>query len=219
LNWNNEAIPVNSKYFLCGGVFSSLTMKNKKVKRCSWVGEDPIYIDYHDTEWGVPVYEDKKLFEFLVLEFMQAGLSWITILKKRENFRKAFSNFSYRTIARYDDKKIKSLLNNAGIIRNKQKISAAINNARAFMKIQKEFGSFSEYIWSYVNHQPITNKWKKIADLPASTKLSDEISKDLKKRGFQFIGTKIIYAHMQATGMVNDHTTDCFRYKEIQKKR
>jgi DNA-3-methyladenine glycosylase I len=185
------------------------------IKRCGWVTNDPLYVEYHDKEWGVPVFDDQKLFEFLILESFQAGLSWITILKKRENFRKAFDGFDYEKIARYSGKKINQLLNNSGIIRNKLKINAAINNAAAFMKIQGEFESFSRYIWSFVDHRPVKNHYKTLEEVPARTALSDKISKDLKKRGFKFVGSTIMYAHMQATGMVNDHTTDCFRYKEI----
>ena len=183
--------------------------------RCEWVGADPLYIAYHDKEWGVPVYDDAKLFEFLILETFQAGLSWITVLRKRENFRKAFDNFDYKKIALYDDKKQETLLLDAGIIRNKLKIRATITNAQAFIAIQIEFGSFSKYIWAFVNQKPIQNKWKSIKEVPANTALSDTISKDLKKRDFKFVGTTVIYAHIQATGMVNDHTTDCFRYKEV----
>ncbi|MGG6230249.1 DNA-3-methyladenine glycosylase I [Tenacibaculum sp. SDUM215027] len=184
-------------------------------KRCFWVSDDPLYIEYHDTEWGVPVYDDDKLFEFLILETFQAGLSWITILKKRENFRKAFDNFDYKKIAKYSEDKYEELLQNAGIIRNKLKIKATITNAQLFIKVQEEFGSFSKYIWSFTNGKPITNKFEKREEVPATTELSDEISKDLKKRGFKFVGSTVIYAHMQATGMVNDHTTDCFRYHEV----
>ena len=184
-------------------------------KRCEWVGVDPLYIAYHDNEWGVPVYDDAKLFEFLILETFQAGLSWITVLRKRENFRKAFNNFDYKKIALYDEKKQELLRQDAGIIRNKLKIKATITNAQAFIEIQKEYGSFSKYIWDFVGQKGIQNKWKSMQDLPANTPLSDTISKDLKKRGFKFVGTTVIYAHMQATGMVNDHTTDCFRYKEV----
>ncbi|REH42931.1 DNA-3-methyladenine glycosylase I [Tenacibaculum gallaicum] len=184
-------------------------------KRCFWVSDDPLYIEYHDTEWGVPVYDDDKLFEFLILETFQAGLSWITVLKKRENFRKAFDNFDYKKIAKYTEDKYEELLQNAGIIRNKLKIKATITNAQAFMKAQEEFGTFSKYIWSFTNGKPITNKFEKREEVPATTELSDEISKDLKKRGFKFVGSTVIYAHMQATGMVNDHTTDCFRYHEV----
>lgn len=190
-------------------------MQMNTKKRCDWVGENPLYIAYHDTEWGVPVFEDAKLFEFLVLETFQAGLRWFTILKKRENFRKALDNFDYHKIAEYDEKKQESLRQDSGIIRNKLKIKATITNAQAFITIQKEFGSFSKYIWSFVNGKPIQNKWKKNEDIPANTVLSDAISKDLKKRGFKFVGSTIVYAHMQATGMVNDHTVACFRYSEV----
>jgi len=184
-------------------------------KRCEWVGNDPLYRAYHDTEWGVPVLDDDKLFEFLILETFQAGLSWITILRKRERFRAAFDNFAYKKIAKYTESKQEELLQDAGIIRNKLKVKATITNAIAFMDIQKEFGSFSKYIWNFVQQKPIKNEWKTIHDVPANTPLSDKISKDLKKRGFKFVGSTVIYAHMQATGMVNDHTTDCFRYKEV----
>jgi len=186
-------------------------MKN----RCSWCGSDPLYVDYHDDEWGVPVYEDEKLFEFLILETFQAGLSWITVLKKRENFRTAFDNFDYKKISDYGEDKFEELITDSGIIRNKLKVRATISNAQAFMKIQKEFGSFSKYIWGFVNGKPIVNNWKTLNEIPATTELSDKISKDLKKRGFKFVGSTVIYAHMQATGMVNDHITDCFRYKEV----
>lgn len=185
-------------------------------KRCSWCGEDPLYVKYHDTEWGTPVYDDDKLFEFLILETFQAGLSWITVLRKRENFRKAFDQFNYQKIAKYDDKKYMELLQNAGIIRNKLKIKATISNAISFMEIQKEFGSFSRYIWGFVNHKPIVNHYKNLNEIPATTELSDKLSKDLKKRGFKFVGSTVIYAHMQATGMVNDHIVDCFRHQEIE---
>lgn len=184
-------------------------------KRCFWVSDDPLYIEYHDNEWGVPVYDDDKLFEFLMLETFQAGLSWITILKKRENFRKAFDNFDYKKIAKYSEGKYEELLQDAGIIRNKLKIKATITNAQLFMKVQEEFGSFSKYIWDFTNGKPIINKFEKREEVPATTELSDAISKDLKKRGFKFVGSTVIYAHMQATGMVNDHTTDCFRYHEV----
>ena len=172
-------------------------------------------IKYHDKEWGVPVHNDRKLFEFLLLEGFQAGLSWNTILNKRENFRKAFDYFDFNKVVCYNKRKINSLMKDAGIIRNKLKIESAVTNAKAFIEVRKQFGTFYKYIWSFVNNKPIINKHKKLRDLPASTKLSDLISKDLKKRGFKFVGTTIIYAHMQATGMVNDHTTDCFRYKHI----
>ncbi|WP_299124942.1 DNA-3-methyladenine glycosylase I [uncultured Tenacibaculum sp.] len=184
-------------------------------KRCFWVSDDPLYIEYHDKEWGVPVYEDDRLFEFLILETFQAGLSWITVLKKRENFREAFDDFDYQKIANYGEDKYEELLQNAGIIRNKLKIKATITNAQAFMRVQEEFGSFSKYIWEFVNGKPIKNSFEKREEVPATTELSDAISKDLKKRGFKFVGSTVIYAHMQATGMVNDHTTDCFRYNEV----
>ena len=187
--------------------------------RCAWAGNDPLYIEYHDKEWGVPVYDDQKLFEFLILETFQAGLSWITVLKKRENFRKAFDNFDYHKISKYGDSKFDELIQNAGIIRNKLKIKATISNAQEFINIQNKFGSFSKYIWQFVNNKPIINKWKSINEVPATTELSDIISKDLKRRGFKFIGSTVVYAHMQATGMVNDHTIDCFRYSEVQNKQ
>ncbi|MDY7395768.1 DNA-3-methyladenine glycosylase I [Aureibaculum sp. 2210JD6-5] len=183
--------------------------------RCAWCGNDPLYMAYHDTEWGVPVYDDDKLFEFLILETFQAGLSWITILRKRENFRKAFDNFDYKKIAKYREDKYESLLEDSGIIRNKLKIRATISNAQAFMKVQKEFGSFSSYIWKFTDGKPIKNNFKKLSEVPATTDLSDKLSKDLKKRGFKFVGSTVIYAHMQATGMVNDHVTSCFRYDEV----
>ena len=183
--------------------------------RCEWVGSDALYIAYHDNEWGVPVYDDAKLFEFLVLETFQAGLSWITILKKRENFRKAFDQFDYNKIAIYDNDKYNELLQNAGIIRNKLKIKATISNAKVFIQVQKEFGSFSEYIWKFVGGKPIINKWKTIDEVPATTEISDRLSKDMKKKGFKFVGSTVIYAHMQATGMVNDHTINCFRHKDL----
>ena len=184
-------------------------------KRCFWVNQNPLYIDYHDNEWGNPVFDDATLFEFLVLETFQAGLSWITILKKRENFKIAFDNFDYQRIANYKEAKYESLLQNTGIIRNKLKIKSAISNAQNFIKIQKEFGSFSTYIWSFTNGNPIKNTFKKREEVPATTTLSDNISKDLKKRGFKFVGSTVIYAFMQAVGIVNDHTTDCFKYNKI----
>lgn len=183
--------------------------------RCGWCEGDPLYEVYHDEEWGVPVYDDATLFEFLILETFQAGLSWITVLKKRENFRKAFDNFDYKKIALYQQPKIDELLQNAGIIRNKLKIKATVTNAQAFMNIQEEFDSFSKYIWEFVDGQPIKNKFEDYKKAPANTPLSDTISKDLKKRGFKFVGTTVIYAHMQATGMVNDHEVSCFRYNEV----
>ena len=190
-------------------------MDTTKKNRCNWPKDDDLYIEYHDREWGVPVYDDAKIFEFLLLETFQAGLSWITILRKRENFRKAFNNFDYQKIANYSEKKIKELKLDAGIIRNKLKIKAAKTNAIAFIEVQKEFGTFSKYIWGFVNGKPIQNNFKSLSEIPSNTPLSDKISSDLKKRGFKFVGTTIVYAHMQAMGIVNDHTTDCFRYNEV----
>ena len=184
--------------------------------RCGWCVGDALYEAYHDLEWGVPVYDDYQLFEFLILETFQAGLSWITILHKRENFRKAFDYFDYKKIANYDEDKIADLLQDAGIIRNKLKVNSAVNNAKAFIKVQEEFGSFSKYIWGFVDGTPIKNNFKNYKDAPANTSLSDALSKDLKKRGFKFVGSTVVYAHMQATGMVNDHEVNCFRYKEVQ---
>ncbi len=184
-------------------------MENKN--RCSWCEKDDLYRDYHDNEWGNPVYDDDKLFEFLVLETFQAGLSWYTILSKRENFRSAFDYFDYKKIALYKENKIQELLQNAGIIRNQLKIRATVSNAVAFMKVQEEFGSFSKYIWGFTNGKTIENNPKSMKDVPATTPLSDGISKDLKKRGFKFVGSTVVYAHMQATGMVNDHVEDCWK--------
>lgn len=186
-----------------------------ELKRCGWCIGDSLYETYHDTEWGVPVYDDKLLFEFLTLETFQAGLSWITVLRKRENFRKAFDNFDYQKISNYSEEKIEVLLQNAGIIRNKLKVRATVINAQAFIKIQKEFGSFSEYIWGFVDGNPIQNNVKDYKKAPTTTEISDLLSKDLKKRGFKFVGSTVMYAHMQATGMVNDHEDDCFRKKEV----
>ncbi len=186
--------------------------------RCAWAGSDPLYQKYHDEEWGVPVHDDRKLFEMLILEGAQAGLSWITILRKRENYRKAFSNFDAKKIARYDSAKIDELLQNKGIIRNRLKINAAITNAKLFLEVQKEFGSFDKYIWQFVGYGQIKNSWKSIKENPAKTDQSDAMSKDLKKRGFKFVGSTICYAFMQAVGMVNDHITDCFRYPEISRR-
>ncbi|MGB7392768.1 MAG: DNA-3-methyladenine glycosylase I [Pricia sp.] len=183
--------------------------------RCGWCQGDSLYEKYHDTEWGVPVKDDDTLFEFLVLETFQAGLSWLTVLRKRENFRNAFDGFDYKKIAEYGQDKKDALLQDAGIIRNKLKVNATVTNARAFMKIQDEFGSFSEYIWGFVDGKPIKNNFESYKDAPANTELSDAISKNLKKRGFKFVGSTVVYAHMQATGMVNDHETACFRYNEV----
>lgn len=185
-------------------------------KRCQWVeGQFPEYIKYHDEEWGVPVHNDKKHFEFLILEGAQAGLSWSTILKRREGYRSAFADFNVERVAKYDEEKIALLLLDPGIIRNKLKVNATVSNAKAFINIQEEFGSFDQYIWSFVGGKPIVRLWKSMSQIPATTKESDELSNDLKKRGFKFVGSTIIYAHMQACGLVNDHTTDCFRYQEI----
>lgn len=178
--------------------------------RCGWCKGNDLYEKYHDEEWGIPVYDDKKLFEFLILETFQAGLSWITILRKRENFKKAFDNFDYKQIAIYSEDKIQELMQDAGIIRNQLKIRATVTNANQFIEIQKEFGSFSDYIWKFTDGIPILNFPKDLSEVPATTPLSDEISKDLKKRGFKFVGSTVIYAHMQATGMVNDHVKDCW---------
>ena len=187
------------------------------VTRCEWVGNDPLMREYHDKEWGTPQHDDQILYELLILEGMQAGLSWSTVLKKRENFRKAFDNFDYRIIAKFDEDIVEKLLLDKEIIRNRLKINSIITNAKLFIKIQAEFGSFNNYIWKFVNNKPIDNACKSMSDIPAHTDLSDLISKDMKKRGFKFIGTTIIYAYMQAIGMVNDHATYCFRYDEIKK--
>lgn len=182
-------------------------MTNKT--RCSWAGPEQIYIDYHDKEWGRPIHDDKVLFEFLILEGAQAGLSWITILKRREGYRKAFANFDVNKVARFTDTKIEKLMTNESIIRNRLKIQSAITNAMAFINIQQEFGSFSKYLWDFVNNKPIKNKWKTLKQVPVTTDISDKLSKDLKNRGFKFVGSTICYAYMQAVGLVNDHTTDC----------
>lgn len=184
--------------------------------RCQWAGTDPVYVKYHDREWGVPVHSDRKLFEFLILEGAQAGLSWITILKRRPGYRQAFDNFDFNKVALYRENKVKQLLKDTGIIRNELKIRSAIKNARAFIEVRNEFGTFNKYIWSFVDGVPIQNQWRSMKQLPAKTELSNIISKDLKKRGFSFVGSTIIYAHMQATGMVNDHEQGCFRHQEIR---
>lgn len=181
---------------------------------CPWCGNDPLYVDYHHTEWGVPCYDDKILFEFLTLESAQAGLSWITVLKKRDNYRKAFADFEAEKVARFNSRSVERLMNNPGIVRNRLKIESAISNARLFIKLQEEFGSFSNYFWGFADGRPIQNQWRTMAEVPAATLLSDTISKDMKKRGFKFFGTTICYAHMQATGMVNDHIVSCFRHRE-----
>lgn len=187
-------------------------------KRCDWTTENEFYLDYHDKEWGVPVHDDRKLFEFLVLDAMQAGLSWFIVLKKRENFRRAFDHFDARKIAAYDEKKINELLSNKGIIRNRRKIEATIQNAKAFLAVQKEFGSFDKYIWQFVEGRPKKNTWKTMEEIPPKSEESDTMSKDLMNRGFKFVGSTICYAFMQAAGMINDHTVDCFRYNEVEEE-
>lgn len=193
-------------------------MKHEKnLSRCDWSLGSQQYMDYHDHEWGVPVHDDRKLFEFIVLEGAQAGLSWATILAKRENYRKAFDGFDPQKIARYSPARVEKLLANAGIIRNRLKVSSAVGNARAFLAVQEEFGSFASYIWGFIDGKPVQNRWKSIRQVPARTPLSDRISADLKKRGFKFVGSTIVYAHMQATGMVNDHIVGCFRHPELRR--
>lgn len=186
------------------------------MNRCPWCGKDELYVKYHDEEWGVPVHDDKKHFEFLVLESAQAGLSWLTVLKKRENYRKAYDDFDAIKVSLYNENKIEELMANSGIIRNRRKIEASINNAKNFIEIQKQYGSFDNYIWSFVNNKPIKNNWKDISEVPATSELSDKVSKDLKLRGFKFLGSTIIYAHLQATGIINDHITSCFKYWPIK---
>lgn len=185
------------------------------MKRCSWCGQDELYCRYHDEEWGVPVYDDRKHFEFMVLESAQAGLSWLTILRKREAYRTAYAGFDPQLVADYGEAQIKELLENPGIVRNERKIRASLNNARRFLEVQEAFGSFSDYLWAFVGHRPVVNAWQQEREIPAQTALSVAISKDLKQRGFQFLGPIIIYSHLQATGLVNDHVVDCFRYQEI----
>ncbi len=185
------------------------------MKRCDWCGDLDIYVRYHDEEWGVPVHDDRTQFEFLVLEGAQAGLSWLTILRKRENYRRAFEGFEPQKVARYGDREVDRLLADSGIVRNRLKIRAAINNAARFLEVQEEFGSFDSYLWAFVDGKPVKNRWKSIAEIPPRTELSDRISKDLKSRGFSFVGSTIIYSHLQATGLVNDHVTSCFRYEEV----
>lgn len=185
------------------------------MKRCSWCGQDELYCRYHDEEWGVPVYDDRKHFEFMVLESAQAGLSWLTILRKREAYRTAYAGFDPQVVADYGEAQIKELLENPGIVRNERKIRASLNNARRFLEVQEAFGSFSDYLWAFVGHRPVVNAWQQEREIPAQTALSVAISKDLKQRGFQFLGPIIIYSHLQATGLVNDHVVDCFRYQEI----
>ena len=196
---------------LQNGIFNTM-------KKCTWALSSPSEQQYHDLEWGVPVHDDRLLFEFLVLEGAQAGLSWATILNKRDNYRNAFDNFNVERVASYDDKKINALLANPGIVRNKLKINSAVTNAQAFLTVQREFGSFDSYIWQFVDGRPLHNAWESATDIPVSTQISNLMSKDLKKRGFKFVGSTICYAFMQATGMVNDHTVDCYRYAEIKRQ-
>jgi len=191
-------------------------MSPKTKRRCDWVpSENKLYQKYHDKEWGVPVYDDKKIFEFLVLESAQAGLSWITILKKRENYRRNFAGFDPVKVSKFTARDVNRLLKDPGIVRNRLKVEATVSNARRFLEVKKEFGTFAKYIWSFVNHKPVHNKFKSMKDVPAKTETAEALSKDLKNRGFKFMGPTIVYAHMQATGMVNDHTVDCFRYKQV----
>jgi DNA-3-methyladenine glycosylase I len=190
-----------------------------KKKRCGWSGTDPLYVTYHDEEWGVPVHDDRVLFEFLVLEGAQAGLSWITILRKRAAYRLAFDRFDPRKVARYDKRKVAALLADSGIVRNRAKIESAIKNAKAFLEVQAEFGSFDAYQWRFVDGRPVQNRWRAMREIPPRSAQSDALSKDLKSRGFNFVGSTIVYAHMQAVGMVNDHVVDCFRHREVAKLR
>jgi len=188
------------------------------INRCGWSITDPLMIEYHDNEWGVPVHDDRKHFEMIVLDGAQAGLSWQTVLRKREAYREAFDNFDYVKVARYNERKIAELLDNPGIIRNRLKVSSAVKNAKAFLTVREEFGTFDDYIWQFVEGKPIHNSWKSLRELPAKTSISDAMSKDMKKRGFSFVGSTICYAYMQAAGMVNDHTTECFRHGELKRK-
>lgn len=191
----------------------------KEPIRCGWCGDDDLYIRYHDEEWGKPVHDDKTLFEFLILEGAQAGLSWLTILRKRENYRKAFADFDAEKVARFGEKDVARLLNDAGIVRNRLKVAAAITNAAKFLELTEERGSFYKYMWDFIDGKQVVNCWKTLSEIPATSAVSDRISKDLKKRGFKFVGSTIIYSHMQATGMVNDHLVDCFRYREVMEKK
>ncbi len=186
-----------------------------EIKRCAWAGKDPLMVEYHDTEWGVPLHDDRKIYEFLVLEGMQAGLSWATVLRKRENFRAAFRGFKPETVAAFGQQDLERLLSDAGIIRNRLKLEAAITNAQRFLAVQKEFGSFDRYIWDFLGGKPVRNRFRTLADIPATSPESDKISRDMKQRGFKFVGSTIVYSHMQATGMVNDHLVGCFRYREV----
>ena len=188
-------------------------------RRCGWITDDPLYLAYHDEEWGVPVHDDRALFEFLILEGAQAGLSWLTILRKRENYRKAFARFDPKKVAKFDGAKVRRLLADAGIVRHRGKIEAAIGNARACLTVQKEFGSFDNYVWQFTGGKPIQNRWRNVKQIPAKTDESAALSKDLVKRGFKFVGPTTCYAFMQAAGLVNDHTTDCFRYRPVSRRR
>ena len=190
-------------------------MNTEQKSRCSWCGDDPLYVAYHDMEWGVPVHDDQKMFEMLLLETFQAGLSWITVLKKRERFRVRFKQFDPVQVAQMTDRELEELLSDKGIIRNRQKIFAARNNARAFLETENEFGSFCSYLWAFVGQRPIVNRWNRSSELPGRSKLSEAISKDMKRRGFQFVGPTVVYAHLQAAGLVNDHLIGCFRHKEL----
>ena len=185
------------------------------MNRCPWCLGNELYIKYHDEEWGVPVHDDRKHFEFLILEGVQAGLSWLTILKKRENYRKAYDNFDVKKVSEYDEAKIEELMNDPDIIRNRRKIEASINNAKKFLEVQKEFGSFDNFIWSFVDNNVVKNHWKDLSEIPATSELSDKVSKELKRRGFKFVGSTIIYAHLQAIGLINDHLVTCFRYDQV----
>lgn len=205
----------NCRRYAYNKAIKGVHFMNKMIKRCPWAINDRLLIAYHDKEWGVPIHDDRKFFEMLILEGMQAGLSWITVLRKRENFHKAFDNFDPQKIAHYDQHKIKELLADTGIIRNRLKINAVVQNAKCFLLIQKEFGSFDEYIWTFGDGKPITSGWSYVKEIPARTEISDKISKDLKKRDFKFVGSTICYALMQATGLVNDHVKDCFRFCDL----
>mgnify|MGYP001235959195 CR=1 FL=1 len=185
------------------------------INRCKWCGDDPLYVNYHDVEWGVPVHDEQKLFECLMLETFQTGLSWITILRKRESFRSAFDDFDFQKIGQYREDKINDILQDPGIVRNKLKVRAAVSNARAFIEVQKEYGSFDNYLWAFVDNKPILNSWQRQQEMPMASKISERLRKDLKQRGFKFVGPKVVYAFMQAIGMVNDHQKDCFRYTEL----
>lgn len=194
-------------------------MSPKSLTRCAWCKDDPLYVAYHDQEWGVPVHDDRMLYEFLVLEGAQAGLSWITILRKREAYRRAFADFDPAKVARFDARRVARLLEDAGIVRNRLKIESAVKNARAFLRVQEGFGSFAEYQWQFVGGQPLQNRPRTLKDVPARTEISDAFSKDLKRRGFSFVGSTIVYAHMQAVGVVNDHVVDCFRHAQVKKMK